>query len=38
MEFIKFKNTEKTYKNGVKYAKEKGYNYVIIDTAGRLQY
>lgn len=23
-------------KNGVKYAKEKGYNYVIIDTAGRL--
>lgn len=23
-------------KNGIKYAKEKGYNYVIIDTAGRL--
>lgn len=24
-------------KNGIAYAKEKGYNYVLIDTAGRLQ-
>jgi len=24
-------------KNGIKYAKEKGYDYILIDTAGRLQ-
>lgn len=24
-------------KNGIEYAKEKGYNYILIDTAGRLQ-
>ena len=23
--------------NGIKYAKEKGYDYILIDTAGRLQ-
>lgn len=30
-------NPTQIAKNGIAYAKEKGYNYVLIDTAGRLQ-
>ncbi len=31
------KNPVEIAKNGINYAKEKGYNYILIDTAGRLQ-